>query len=153
VRARFASITVSTSVLKTGPLYLSSITRLDTSQVSTQTDSQTLTDLQLVVFCPLSVFASRPNVVLTMKAFVVVVVLFLATLAFSASEGKDGKGEKTTSSAGSGYRFYGPDNMFKPRPARWQSGAAPGPINPAMAENELEYYPKLFNLLEQIGRR
>jgi len=81
-----------------------------------------------------------------MKTFLVLLFVFLATLTFTAAEG---------------YRVYGND-VLKARPTRWQARAhvtgcfvagSRGDMNPGVAENDPDYYPKLFQWLDQVGRK
>lgn len=57
-----------------------------------------------------------------------------------------------------GYQF-GAYDMFQPRQVRWQARMAPQPwmgaasVGPAMVETDMEYYPKLINWLDKVGRR
>jgi len=53
-----------------------------------------------------------------------------------------------------GYRVYGND-VLKARPTRWQARAhgSRGDMTPGVAENDPNYYPKLFQWLDQVGRK
>ncbi|KAL8564320.1 hypothetical protein ACOMHN_004377 [Nucella lapillus] len=96
----------------------------------------------------------------TLKDFIVV-VFFISLAITTSTQEKSGSAEvagKSSQQPQQGFKL--PEGVLMPRPARWQTRMAtrgwmggPNAARPAMAQEDPEYYPKLFNWLDTVGRR